>query len=295
MGVMGDFLTEILDGRKRRSRKLFRQKKFHQMFKSEFKAWMAAKKEAAEKKKAIGSRSSKAYRRNRAIAAAATAKMVEARKAFYAKIRAYKKRDEMVDAVLELVEILDGRKRRSKKGRKRRSNKKFQKMFKSEFKAWMAAKKEAAGLKKRIGGRGRKGSEKEKKFLRNRSIWADAKSKAVEARKAFYAKIRAYRKRDEMVDAVLELVEILDGRKRRSKKGGKRRSNKERKKFQNMFKSWFKAWMVARKEYAEKKKAIGSRSSKAYRRNRAIAAAAKAKVFEARKAYFAKIRAYKKR
>jgi len=194
----------------------------------------------------------------------------------------------MVDAVLELVEILDGRKRRSKKGRKRRSNKKFQKMFKSEFKAWMAAKKEAAGLKKRIGGRGRRGSEKEKKFLRNRSIWADAKSKAVEARKAFYAKIRAYRKRDEMVDAVLELVEILDAAR-------KRRSNKERKKFQQMFKSWFKAWIVARKEYAEKKKAIGSRSSKAYRRNRAIAAAAKAKVFEARKAYFAKIRAYKKR
>merc|ERR1719481_2438883 len=153
----------------------------------------------------------------------------------------------------------------------------------------MAAKKVAAEKKKAIG------SRSSKAYRRNRAIAAAATAKMVEARKAFYAKIRAYRKRDEMVDAVLELVEILDGRKRRSKKGGKRRSNKERKKFQQMFKSWFKAWMVARKEYAEKKKAIGSRSSKAYRRNRAIAADAKAKVSEARKAYFAKIRAYKKR
>merc|ERR1712012_487214 len=124
-------------------------------------------------------------------------------------------------------------------------------MFRSWFKAWMAAKKEAEVLKKRIGDPGPRGSKKDKEFRRNRAIAADATAKMVEARKAYFAKIRAYRKRDEMVDAVLELVEILDGRKRRSKKGRKRRSNKERKKFRQMFKSWFKAWMVARKEAAE--------------------------------------------
>ena len=62
-------------------------------------------------------------------------------------------------------------------------------MFRSWFNAWMAAKKEAAVLKKRIG------SRKSKEFLRNREIWANAESKAVEARKAYFAKIRAYEMR----------------------------------------------------------------------------------------------------
>merc|ERR1719394_1412542 len=143
-----------------------------------------------------------------------------------------------------LTEILDGRKRRSKRSKKDR--KKFRQMFKS----WMAAKKEAAVLKKRIGGPGARGSKKDKEFRRNRAIWADAKSKAVEARKAYFAKIRAYRKRDEVVDAVRELVEILDGRR-------KRRSKKDRKKFRQMFRSWFNAWMAAKKEAAGLKKRIG--------------------------------------
>jgi len=149
-------------------------------------------------------------------------------------------------------------------------------------------------LKKRIGGPGARGSKKDKEFRRNRAIWADAKSKAVEARKAYFAKIRAYRKRDEVVDAVLELVEILDGRR-------KRRSKKDRKKFRQMFRSWFNAWMAAKKEAAGLKKRIGgpgargSKKDKEFRRNRAIWADAKSKAVEARKAYFAKIRAYRKR
>jgi len=149
-------------------------------------------------------------------------------------------------------------------------------------------------LKKRIGGPGARGSKKDKEFRRNRAIWADAKSKAVEARKAYFAKIRAYRKRDEVVDAVRELVEILDGRR-------KRRSKKDRKKFRQMFRSWFNAWMAAKKEAAGLKKRIGgpgargSKKDKEFRRNRAIWADAKSKAVEARKAYFAKIRAYRKR
>lgn len=279
------FDVESTSFRDSRDRRMTRAEvdKYGKIFPKELEAWRSAMKEYRAARKAGNWAKCRTAKRTR----------FNAGKAFYAKVKAYKtsKRPQVVAKPKSKKAPAPRARNVTKRGHKksgksqltREERAEFGKMFPKEFKAWREAGKRKLDARNR----------------RNRAQWQRARQAEIRAGRAFFAKVRNYKKSQEakVAEPKSEKAPAPKARKVTKPKARKSRMSKEKRmNFRKMFPEEFEAWKAANQKDKAAKEVVcqtRKRGGKAYHDAKVAFNAARQAMRTAGKAFWAKVRAYK--